>query len=425
MKPSANPDPPIDVRLGYLNTRYPALSHTFIQREIEALRARGAHVAPFSVRKPTLAELGRGASAEEIDRTTYLLDRPMRFLARCLGAGVVSPARALRTLFMAQRLSPSGLGMRLRHIAYALEAMVLARLLRRQRLQFVHVHMANNGAAVALLATVYDPKLQYGLTIHGSAEFFDMVRLAVRQKAERAAFVRFISECGRAQVMAYTDPATWDRFHVVHCGLDLDGFGPRAARERGPLAVLAIGRLTAIKGYPILLRALAQLSTRDVPWRLRMAGDGPDGRALEALARRLGIDNDVHFLGPVAPDLLQAEFQRADVLVVSSFMEGIPVVLMEAMAAHVPVVSTRVGGVPELISDGVSGLLVSPGSAEALADALERLHADPDAAARRAVKARETVERSFNLRTTTSELGRLLERYVPAGLKTPPGTEAP
>lgn len=409
--PSPGPVPP-RIRLAYLNTRYPALSHTFIQREIEALRDDGVDVVPVSIRRPTVAELGRGADVAEMSRTVYLLDRPRRVAWGLATALLRRPLRFLRALAASQALSPGGLRARARHLAYALEAVLLARELRLRTLDHVHVHMANNGAMVALLATKFDDALTYSLTIHGSAEFFDIERLRVREKAEGASFVRFISESGRAQIMAFTDASAWTKFHVVHCGVDVAAFSGRPRPVCGPLHVLAIGRLTPIKGYRVLLGALQSLAAQGLTWDLRMAGDGPERASLEALAARLGIRDRVEFLGPLAPAGIRDELQRAGVLVVSSFMEGIPVVLMEAMAAGVPVISTRVGGVSELVEDGITGRLVSPGSETALASALGEVWEDSAAAERRTTAARARIQDGFEIRSSARQMRALFHKYA-------------
>jgi glycosyltransferase involved in cell wall biosynthesis len=404
MSRASSDDRPPARQLAVFNSRYPALSHTFIQREVEALRALGVDVVPFSSRRPTLEELGEGADATEIARTVYLLSSLWRAGLTLVPSLLGAPVRAIRVIAASQRLSPGGVRARLRHLAHALEAILLTRELRRRRLDTVHVHMANKGAMVALLGTVFDPGVTYSLTIHGSAEFFDMDRLRVRQKAEGATFVRFVSDTGRAQVMAFTDPSSWNRFHLVHCGVDPTRFTPRRAPVKGTLQVLAIGRLARIKGFQILLGAMRRLAGRGVPWELRVVGDGPERGSLEAMAERFGIRDRVRFLGPLAPSRVQAELETAAVLVVSSFMEGIPVVLMEAMAAGVPVVATNVGGVHELVEHGVTGRLVRPGSEEGLAAALEDVCSDPESTTRLAVAARARVEAEFDVRVSAKSL---------------------
>lgn len=405
------------MRIAYLNSRYPALSHTFIQREVEALRTRGVDVVPFSIRRPSVAELGAGADLSERDRTVYLLEPRMRTLFSVLRGCLAAPIRTARTLIASQRLAPAGLAARTRWFAYALESIALTRGLRERGLHDLHVHMANNGAAVALLATTYDPRLRYSLTIHGPAEFGDIDRLRVREKVGRAVFVRLISECGRAHVMSATDPVEWPKMHVIHCGVDPEVIRRTECRATSPLRIVAVGRMAPVKGFSVLLEALRTLRVRGIDFLLRIVGDGPDRARLEQSAERLGVDDRVTFVGALAPEGVMEEIRGASVLVSSSFLEGIPVVLMEAMASGIPVIATRVGGVPELIADGVHGRVVSPGSAQAIADAIEELVLDGADARGRLTAARERIVESFNVHRSAAQLHDLFIRYasVPAG----------
>jgi glycosyltransferase involved in cell wall biosynthesis len=175
--------------------------------------------------------------------------------------------------------------------------------------------------------------------------------------------------------------------------------------------MLAIGRLASVKGFPVLFAACRRLSEQGLGWSLRIAGDGPERAALEGRARALGLIDHIDFLGPLAPAAVQAELRAAGMLVLPSFLEGIPVVLMEAMAAGVPVVASRVGGVAELVEDRVSGRLVAPGSSEDLAAAIRETWEHGEEASRRAIAARKAVERGFDVRGTAREMRALFERY--------------
>ncbi len=401
------------LRVAYLNTRYPAVSHTFIQREIDALRNVGVDVVPFSIRKPTVGELGAGADDREIDETFYILDGPLAVAGSFLRALFVRPLGVLRTLVTSQRLSPGGLGLRFRHFAYAIEAVRLAGEMRRRKLRHVHVHMANNGAMVALLAAACDRQVEYSLTVHGSDEFFDVHRLRLKEKAEAATFVRCISEFCRAQVMAWTDPDAWADFHVIHCGIPLENFAAvKRTADAEALQILTIGRLDPIKAFPVLFEALRRLQEREVPWSLRMIGDGPERERLVALARRLGIHAQVDFLGSIAPSGVPKELERAGLLVLPSCNEGLPVVLMEAMAAGVPVIATRVGGVAELVQDDITGRTVDAGSEDALTAALFEVWESPDEVSRRVEAAKEKVKVDFDVLDTSRALRDLFERYL-------------
>jgi glycosyltransferase involved in cell wall biosynthesis len=357
------------MRIAYLNTLYPSLSHTFIEREVRALRENGVEVHTFSVRRPgradTLSESHRRAASE----TVYLVDGIWPML---MAAGLMllrHPVRSVLGLLASQRLSSPGLKQRMRHLAYAVEAARLAREMRLRKLRHVHVHMANNGASVAMLACVLCPELTYSLTIHGSAEFFNVEPVRLKQKAENATFVRAISDFGKAQIMAWARPENWARFHVVHCGVCPSQYSPASPRAGGPLRLVTLGRLVPIKGYSLLLEACGHLSEQGVDWTLEIIGDGPMRAGLERRAHELRIGDRVRFAGAVGQDDLPRRLDEAEVMVVSSFMEGVPVVLMEAMAKELAVVATAVGGIPELVTPG-SGWLVPPGSSESLAQAL-------------------------------------------------------
>lgn len=367
--------------IAYLNTQYPSLSHTFIEREIRQLRRLGVAIEPFSIRPPgPLGTLG-GHHAAAASETTVLFESRTGLLSAAAGGLMSCPFSTIRALWHSQRLSPPGLRQRLLHAVYAIEAVRLSRRLRLRGIRHVHVHMANNGAAVALLATLCDPSLTYSLSIHGSAEFFQVDSLTVRAKVEGALFTRCISNFCRAQIMTFCSEERWPDLHVVHCGIDLAEFAPpshpspspHTHTTPGPLRLVTVGRLHSIKAYPLLVRACKSLGDSGIDWTLDMIGEGSQRGAIEQAARSCGVHDRVRLLGPVAPEDLRARFAGYDAMVVSSFMEGVPVVLMEAMASGLPVLATGVGGVPELVTHAVSGVIVPPGSADSLADGLKQL----------------------------------------------------
>ncbi len=409
------------LRIAYLNSHYPALSHTFIEREVREVRRQGLEVDTFSIRRPGKADL-LGPHREEAERTFYLLVRWP--LVRALAVALLTrPLGLLRTVLAAQRLSPPGMKTRLLHCAYAAEAVLLAQELERRSLRHVHVHMANNGASVALLAGEFDSSLSYSLTIHGSAEFFDVKGVCLKAKAEKAVFVRCISNFCRAQVMAWTDPSVWPRFHVVHTGLDVDAFHPSLGGRNGSLRILTVGRIDPMKGYHLLMEALNRLSGKGIDWRWDLVGDGPQRKSLERLAVEHGIQDRIRFSGAVGQDAIQDHYDRADLMVVSSFMEGVPVVLMEAMAKGLAVISTNVAGIPELIDPG-TGLLVVPGSAEALAAALERAARDPEFLRIAGRRSRQKIAEEFSIRSVGHQMVDLFHRYLKGAARGPGGTAA-
>jgi len=399
-------------RVAVLNTRYPALSHTFIEREIRAIRAKGLEVLTVSVRMPDeadcLCDSNRNARAE----TEYLLGSKWKLVLAALWCAATRPLRFLAGLIAAQKLSLDGMKFRLLHLAYWIEAARLVRILRQRGIRHVHVHMANNGAAVAMIACAIDPALSYSLTIHGSTELINMGLHRLADKAHGAVFVRCISNFCRAQVMIAMQTLDMRKLHVVHCGVDPMRFAPRPPLPDGPLRLLTVGRFDPIKGYGVLLEAIRQLRDRGVDVKLTMVGDGPTLRETRQLAEALGVAERVTFTGAVGQDHIREHYAGADALVISSFMEGIPVVLMEAMAMELAVVSTNVAGIPELITHGEHGLLCEAGSAEKLAAAIEHLANDRSLISRMGRAGRERIIRDFNIATIGVDVAVLLEGVV-------------
>ena len=399
--------------IAYLNSEYPSLSHTFIEREIRYLRQRGFSIQTITVRPSN--EQGRlSDSHQKAADETLVLQSGIGAIAKDLILGSIqSPAGLIRALFASQRLSPTGIGFRCRHLAYVAQGIRLARQMAAKGITHVHVHMANNGAAIAMMACEYDRRLSYSLSIHGSAEFFQVKTWTLQDKAEKAVFVRCISNFCRAQVMAWTEPQAWENFHVVHCGIDPVAYHPRPPQRSGPLRMLTVGRLHSIKGYDVLLDACRLLRCEGVEFELEMIGDGPMKESLQTQVLELGLEGYVGLVGAVGQDGIGMYFDRADIMVISSFMEGVPVVLMESMAKELGVVSTRVGGVPELVEDGVSGYLVDPGSSASLLAAIKKYASDLSLCRTHGKQGRQMVCTEYSIEETAAKMAELFDRYVP------------
>lgn len=399
-------------RVAYLNTEYPSLSHTFIEREIRSVRESGVEVDTFSVRRPGGAGAMGSAHARAADETFYLLDGLWSFAADQVWGISRHPIRYLISLFSAQRMAPPGIRARVLHVVYAMEGVRLMREMCRRGLKHVHVDMANNGAAVAKLACEFRKEATYSLTVHGSAVFFNVEQNRLAEKVRHTVFTRCISDFCRAQVQIWVEPEVWKRIHVVHCGVDPDVFIPRAREPSETLVLLTVGRLAAVKGYEVLLEACRMLSDSGLEWRLEMVGDGPRRRGLAKMADDLGIAERVVFHGPVSQDEIQTLYESADVFVVSSFMEGVPVVLMEAMAKEVTVVCTQVGGASELVEHGVNGWFVRPASATDLAERLKAVASDREALSGMGTAGRDKVIREFSHPSVGFQMAALFRKYL-------------
>lgn len=242
--------------------------------------------------------------------------------------------------------------------------------------------------------------IRWSLTVHGLADFGNPIRSRLRSKIADASFVVCVSDFGRAQAMLHNRPEHWSKIHVVRCGIDPQSFTPgaesHADRSGKPLRLLNVARLGPEKGHLVLLDAIKALSEADVDVVCTLVGEGPERARLEECIRRLGIGDRVRLAGAVGQEELIDYYHAADLFVLPSLAEGLPVVLMEAMACGLPVVASRIAGIPELVEDGVSGLLVPAGRADALAAGIGRLAADVGTRRKMARHGRERVIREYD-----------------------------
>jgi colanic acid/amylovoran biosynthesis glycosyltransferase len=388
-------------RLAYLTGTYPRATDTFIQREVATLRALGYHIQTFSVRKSPETEIVETETAAERAATIYLLPPTKLFTAHLVQL-LSSPRRYLAALMLAVRQRPPGLRATARQIAYFAEAGMLARLMKVHSLSHLHNHFADSSCSVAAIAAEMG-SFTFSFTMHGPAEFLEPRFWWIDEKIRRALFVNCISHFCRSQAMLSSTVDCWDKLRIVHCGVDPRLF--ELKRHTGPGSrLLFVGRLVAAKGLPVLLNAIAQIEDAI----LDIAGDGPDRQLLTERARSLGISSRVRFHGYLSQPQIRELLGHADIFVLSSFAEGVPVVLMEAMAAGVPVVATQIAGIPELVQHEKSGLLVLPGDAVSTASAIRRLLENPELRNRYAEAARRQIEQEFDVNSETSWLATIL-----------------
>ena len=328
------------MRIAYLTGEYPRATDTFIQREVEGLRQLGSTVLTCSIR-PTGEEHWVGPEQRaERDRTFYVLPvAPWTVLGIQLSLAIAHPLRYLRALRLAVSTSAPGLRAILYQLFYFLEAGVLARQLKREAIEHLHNHIAESSCTVAMLAAEL-ANVPFSFTLHGPYIFYHPHRWRLDTKIAKAAFVSCISHFCRSQAMLFSSPEHWEKLHIVHCGVDPSIFQPRKHVGSGD-RLLYVGRLAAAKGLPILLQGIANLKHTHPNLSLVVVGDGGERFELEAMAARLGIVRHVDFVGYQSRSAVREYLQHSDALVLPSFAEGVPVVLMEAMAAGVPVVSTR------------------------------------------------------------------------------------
>jgi colanic acid/amylovoran biosynthesis glycosyltransferase len=369
----AAPRPSSAKRVAYLVNQYPAVSHSFIRREILALERRGWDVIRVAIRgwDQTLVD---PSDLAERERTHFLL----RAGALPLGGALLRHALRRPAALLAAWRAAWGMARRSdrswpTHLAYLAEAALLVDRMHEHDVTHVHAHFATNPAEVAMLASVLG-SVSYSFTAHGSDIMDKPQQVALDHTVARASFVAAVCSFGRNQIFRWIPHGLWPRVQVVRCGLE-PGYGAASP----PIDVLSrprlvcVGRLSKEKGQLLLLDAARLLRERGEPVpELVLAGDGPMRQELEALVQRYGLGGDVRFTGWLSAGQVEHEIQQARALVVPSLSEGLPVVIMEAMACGRPVVAPYLAGIPELVVEGRTGWLYPASSAEQLAEAMGR-----------------------------------------------------
>ena len=398
-------------RLGYLLSKYPSANHTYLLREVRSLRDAGLDVVVIAVDGDDRPEhVIPPEDRDERARTFVVKRRGVGEILAAHAATVITrPLKYAGGLAKAVSLAGPDLARLASYLFYFGEAVVAGRQFWRQGCAHVHTHYATNVAVLA--ACVYPVELS--ATIHGSAEFIDPRAQRLREKVAACAFVRAISLYGRSQLMLATPFNEWSKFVVARLGVDPAEFAPAPFRPAAaPFRVTAVGQLQPAKGFHLLLEVVASLvgDGRDVT--LTLVGDGADRGPLEAHAARLGIGQRVTFTGALDPMGVRAVLHETDAFVLSSFAEGIPVVLMEAMASELACVASRITGIPELIDDGREGLLVTPSDERALGGALGALMDDPALRRQLGRAARVKICREYDLRGNLSPLADLFAARI-------------
>lgn len=366
------------MKIAYVLNTYPLPSHSFIRRELRALERGGAQVLRLAMR-PGDVPLVDAQDREEAAATEYVLARgAARLLTGLAGRALRDPGRVwagFRLAMKVGRVSPLG---RLRHLIYLAEAAYVARRCEQEGVEHIHAHFGTNSATVAMLVNALGGP-GYSFTVHGPEEFDAPAALSLGEKLNRAAFAVGISQFGRSQLYRWADFATWPRIRVVHCGIEPGAFADPQPLPPGPVRLVSIGRFAEQKGQMMLIRAMARLRGQYPDLHLVLVGDGEMRADLERAIADHGLTEAITLTGWLDEAGVRAELAAAHAMILPSFAEGLPMVIMEAMAAARPVIATYIAGIPELVRPGETGWLVPAGDVQALADAVADLVATPAA----------------------------------------------
>ncbi|NQW94448.1 MAG: glycosyltransferase [Polaromonas sp.] len=364
------------MKITYLINQYPKVSHSFIRREILALEKQGFEVQRIAVRGWD-GDLVDDKDLQERARTRYILQVGfIKMLFGMLASLFVSPKLFFDVLRLAIKI-----GMRAErplsiHLIYLAEACCMAPWIRQVESQHIHAHFGSNSAVVAMFASMLCG-IPYSITIHGPDEFDKPEFLWLNEKIRRSAFVVCVSSFGRSQIYRWASYSDWPKVAVVHCGLEPAFHAGPAIPVTSLNRLVCVGRLCEQKGQLLLIKAMYQLTQKGIDIELVLAGDGEMRQPLEELITEYGLQDKVRITGWISGDVVREEMLAARGMVLPSFAEGLPVVVMEAMSLRRPVLSTFIAGIPELVKPGETGWLFAAGDVDALVLALEEFLATP------------------------------------------------
>lgn len=362
--------------IAYLVNQYPKISHSFIRREIAGIEACGIRIARFSIRACE-SELVDEADQDELKRTRIVLGEGKgKLVFGILRTLLTKPAGFFKALGLALKLSWGAERSILYHLAYLAEACVLLGWFAEADVAHVHAHFGTNSTTVAMLCRAMGGP-PYSFTVHGPEEFDKVMAIGLPEKIRRAAFVVAISSYGRSQLYRWCLQKEWSKIHVVRCGVDDDFFHqPQISPSEARL--VCVGRLCEQKGQLLLINAASRLLAEGLQFKLVLVGDGPLRSEVEGAIVHLGLQNAIEILGWASNAQVRQQILAAQALILPSFAEGLPVVIMESLALGRPVISTYVAGIPELV-DPACGWLVPPGSIDDLVNAVRLALASPAA----------------------------------------------
>ena len=389
---------------------YPATTHTFILREVHELRAQGFEIDVIAIQKPD-RPIGEMTETDRLERgrTFAVLPFGTHFIRPHLATLLARPGKYLAGLLLALRMGNRNLRTALSHGFYFLEAVVVGHEAKRRGHTHLHSHFSSTVALLA--AKIFG--LDLSLSLHGPDEFRDTAAFRMREKVAGSVFVRAISHYASSQIMQSSDRRDWPKIKVCRMGVDAAVFRPyRTQRDEGPPRVLFVGRLAPVKGIRVLISACAKVGAWGGRLRLHLAGGGEERADLEKYVFTLGMERHVVFEGVRNQDELIALYGLGDVFAMASFAEGVPVVLMEAMAMGLPCAATWVNGIPELIENEKDGLLTAPADEAGLADAIGRLIEDAGLRRRLGLAGRQKAIRDYDLATNTARLGSLFREHL-------------
>jgi colanic acid/amylovoran biosynthesis glycosyltransferase len=409
-----------DRRIAFVIRRYPVTSQTFVWREVEGLRRAGWDVLVHRVQPgEPLADMDGPARDRLAEGVTLTALSPVG-LMRLAVEIVLHLGTFIGTV---RTLSTHGLGRNYHvlRIGYTALGVALWQSMHRHKLTHVHANFEDIASDVAAQCVEYQRRRRTGgvtftwsWTLHNLTHVGTGVRTQMRRKTDTVSFVSIISEHSASQLMSYAHPSRWGLFPIVRCGVDLDGLPGPSGHVNSRVRLVCVARMNVNKGHLLLLEASKLLESRGLDHEIVLVGGGEAFDEVRAASALLGLEDRVTFTGPLASTTTLIEMEKADIVVLPSVAEGIPVTLMEAMALRKPVVSSRIPAINELVTSGVDGILVPAGRVDALADALQELITDPSLRAQLGEAGFKRVCEEFLMPDQTRRLSHWLSETISA-----------
>jgi len=365
------------MRIAYLTGCYPRASDSFIRTEVEQLRLLGHEVHTFSVRRADLSHMVSEEVINEYKNTQYLLDSIPKLFGAFFKTCLLSPVRMFQAAKVAWKTCSPGIKAIVWQLAYLVESSLLASHLKKLKIDHLHNHIGESSATVAMLSSILSG-VPFSQTIHGPAIFFHPERWALGEKIARTSFTRCISYFCKSQCMTFSPPASWDKLHVIHCGIDKAFLEQKQEIQLEGFRLVSIGEMVPKKGQLLLLEAAKRLVVEGIPIELILIGDGPLRESIEKKIEELDLVNHIKLTGWIGESEVREHILSSRALVMASFAEGIPMVIMEALSLKRPVISPLIAGIPELVQNRISGYLYPPGSIEDLTHAMKTVLLAPE-----------------------------------------------
>ncbi|PHV62675.1 glycosyltransferase family 4 protein [Cyanobacterium aponinum] len=400
------------MKIAYLINQYPKVSHSFIRREIIALESLGVTIKRFSVRKIG-DELVDDEDKEELLKTRFILELGIKgLLFYLLRVILFQPLNFIKALILTFKIGYRSERGVMVNLIYLVEACVLSFWLKQEQIRHIHAHFGTNSTTVAMLTSLLG-NISYSFTIHGPEEFDKPDAIALSEKIKRATFVVTISNYGKSQVYRWCEYQDWQKVHVIHCGLDEKFIKAEITPIPSENNLVCVGRLCPQKGQLLLLDAIARLKQKGIICQLTLVGDGELRQEIEKLAEKLHIKSQINITGWASSEEVKMKINEAKLMVIPSFAEGLPVVIMESFALGRPVISTYVAGIPELVVENESGWLCFAGDVESLREKLEKaLSLSPEKLNQIGIISKKKVKYNHDIEIEAKKLKNLFEIVV-------------